>query len=113
MNHARETFLAGAGRRAAVAVLLAGTALAGTAEAQKSESAVRTEIAFARGLAVEWQYVDLAEEIIQALEKETGLSPEIASELGLVKCEIYAEGARREGDPIQRDALYAKAVDAF
>ena len=87
--------------------------LATSAQAQLSEAQVKTDIAFARGLAVDWQYVDLAEEVIRDLESGGSLTKDLTEELGLVKCEIYFEGARREGDPLVRNELFSKAVDSY
>ncbi|MEM7306525.1 MAG: hypothetical protein AAF682_07640 [Planctomycetota bacterium] len=112
MQHERKpssTSLGVQAVRAASALAL----LAAVASAQRSEAELKSDISFARGLAAEWQYVDLAEEVILDIEGSGGLGKDVAEELGLVKCEIYAEGAKREANPDVRDELYAKAVEAF
>ncbi len=95
------------------ALLLVPLFLASPLAAQRSQAEVDSDIAFARGLAAEWQYVDLAEEVILDLERSGGLSKETTSQIGLVKCDIYAEGAKKEPDAELRNELYAKAVEAY
>lgn len=100
---------------APVLLLLAPTAALASAPApwaDRSEAEIRADIEFARGLATDWQYVDFAEEVIEALEAES-LDKSLGEELDLVKCDIYAESARREGDAELRDELYLKAVEAY
>ena len=93
--------------------LAALVSLAPDAAAQKrSEAQIRADIEFARGLAQRFRYVDLAEELIAELESGR-LSAPLAVKVGLAKCDIFAEGARREPDPIKRRALYDKALAAF
>jgi len=113
MQHERVTPFAGLGRRAAAASFVAF--LAGAlplAAQQKSDAAIKSDIELARGLAADWQYVDLAEGVIEDLESGS-LPDELASEVALVKCEIYAVGARRESDADRREELYTKAIDAY
>ena len=92
--------------------LLGAALLAQGASAQRSETQARSDIAFARGLASKWQFIDLAERVIFDLEK-AGVGKVVAEEIGLVKCDIYAEGAKKESDAVERDELYTKAVDAY
>ena len=80
--------------------------------AQRSERAVADDLAFARELAVRYQYVDLSEAVLGALEKES-LNPKQKENLALVHCQVYSEGARREGDPTKRLALFDKAAESF
>lgn len=79
---------------------------------QRSEALVKSDIAFARGLASRFQYVDLAEEILVKLDSERK-SKGLTEELGLAKCDVYYEGARREGDKTERLALYTKAMTSY
>ena len=92
--------------------LLGAALLALPAAAQRSEAQARSDIAFARGLASKWQFIDLAEQVMLDLER-AGVGRTMAEELGLVKCDIYAEGAKKESDVEARDELYTKAVDAY
>lgn len=96
-----------------IAGALLGLALSGPLHAQgKSTASARTDIRFAKELAARFQYIDLAESVIESLEKES-VSSELGEELDLARCDVYAEGARREADPEQRTALYEKAIDAY
>ena len=97
-------------RRAAPA--LSVLLLAGSAAAQKSDVEVAAEIEFARGLAADWSFVDLAEEVIQGVEAD-GVSSRMSEQLGLVKCDVYAIGARNERDATRRNQLFDQALDAY
>ena len=77
-----------------------------------SDDRVQADIDYARGLAQDWQFVDLAEQVVEELEQR-GVPDALQEELGLAKCDIYAVGARYEGDPTKRNELYGKAVDAY
>lgn len=92
-------------------VLLCSSPAAGRPQ-EPGEAATRADIAFARGLATRFRYVDFAEEVIRGLESR-GISAGLKEELDLAKCDIYAEGARRELDPKRRVALYEKAIGAY
>jgi len=80
--------------------------------AQRSERAVADDLAFARELAIRYQYVDLSEAVLAGLEKES-LTAKQKENLALVHCQVYSEGARREGDAVKRLALFDKAATAF
>lgn len=80
--------------------------------AQRSERAVADDLAFARELAVRYQYVDLSEAVLAALEKEP-LTAKQKENLALVHCQVYSEGARREGDAKKRLELFDKAAESF
>ena len=80
--------------------------------AQRSERAVAEDLAFARELAVRYQYVDLSEAVLAKLEKES-LPGKQKENLALVHCQVFSEGARREGDPTKRLTLFEKADAAF
>jgi tetratricopeptide (TPR) repeat protein len=79
---------------------------------EKSDAEVKAEIAFARGLAADWAFVDLAEKVIEAVE-EAGTSDRMGEELDLVKCDVYAIGARNERDPMRRNELFEGALEAY
>ena len=95
-----------------VAALAASQLLVTAAIAQKSEAEIQAEIEFARGLAADWGFVDLAEEVIDAVRSE-GVTGRMNERLGLVTCEVYAIGARNERDPGRRNELFDKALSAY
>ncbi len=101
----------GAGRRglAAVAVALGAVLGATPALAQKSAANIEADIAFARGLASKWSFVDLAEEVIREIESGR-LESDQAASLALLRCEIYTVGARNERDPAKRNTLFKDAL---
>jgi len=80
--------------------------------AQKSDAEVHAEIEFARGLAADWSFVDLAEVVIKDVE-DSGVSSRMSEELGLVKCDVYAIGARNERDVERRNELFDDALEAY
>ena len=88
------------------ALLLASAPLA----AQTSDAQARDEIAFARGLAAEWGFVDLAQEVIADLE-QAGVSKKVAEEVALAKCAVYFEGGK--ADRTRRSELLEQALAAY
>lgn len=92
------------------ATLFAAIAALTTAAAQTSDARARDEISFARGLAADWGFVDLAAEVIGDLE-EAGVTKKVEEELGLVKCNIYFEGAKIDRD--QREELLKQALVSY
>ncbi len=80
--------------------------------AQRSERAIGDEMAFARELAVRYQYIDLAEAVLGKVASER-LSERQKEGLALVQCQVYTEGAKREGDPKKRLQVFGKAAEAF
>jgi len=107
-------------RRASHAALLvkAGHAallalvLAAPVAAQKSDAEIRRDIDFARGLASRWTFVDLAEKVLARIEKE-GVSDRMATELALVKCNIFASGAAGARTAERRNELFEQALEAY
>jgi len=96
------------------ALSLLCTLAAGTSAATlpPADADVREEIRFARGLATEWQFVELAEEVLEGID--TGdVGEELAEELDLVRCEVYASAARRERDRERQGELFDKAIEAY
>lgn len=93
-------------------ILLLLPALAAGAVAQKSDAQVQSDITFARGLAEQWSFVDLADGVLRRIEAE-GVSSRRAEELALVKCEIYRTAALNEGDRIRRNELFEQALSAY
>ena len=87
-------------------------AAAPTAPLEKSQAQIADDIAFAKGLAKEWGFVDLAGEVIRTIEKE-GVGATTAERLGVVKCEIFAQGAMSERDREKRNELFEQALSAY
>lgn len=88
-------------------------ALSPTAAAQKkSEAQIQAEINFARGLAAEWTFVELAQSVLEDTNR-SGIEGEQREELGLVTCEVFAVGARNERDDVRRNQLFMEALDAY
>ncbi len=88
------------------------TLLFGSPALAQETARLTADIDFARGLAVRFGYVDMAEEVITTLEAEE-LPDELEEKLGLAKCDIYASGAGREPDAEKRLELYDKAVASY
>ena len=84
--------------------------LATGAQAQ-SDAALETEIEFARGLASEWAFVDLAEVVLDSAER--GASGKTAERLSVTRCELIAAGARNERDAARRNELFESALACF
>lgn len=88
-------------------------ALATSAQAQSmTDKAVEAEIAFARGLANDWAFVDLAESVLEEVGG-ADLSERMSEELGLVRCDIYGIGAKASRDPRGRNELFEQALTAY
>lgn len=77
---------------------------------QASEAELRADIAFARGLASSWGFVDLSQEVIARLERGSP-STALAEEIALLKCEVYFAAART--DAKRRESLLKQAIDAY
>lgn len=84
--------------------------VASPTQGKMSDSEVRAEIAFARGLASSWSLVDLAQEVIAKLET-SNLSGALAEEVNLLKCEVYFVAAR--SDAKNRETLLKNAIDSY
>lgn len=90
--------------------LLAAVFAPGALAQERSDIAVRDEIEFARGLASEWGFIDLAQRVVDATE--TGeISQRMQEELALLECELYYSAAKRNSD--RRNELLAEALDAY
>lgn len=91
-------------------ILLSVASLSATAqEAQQIEADTK----FAEGLARRWQFVDLAEEVLDGIQNDYSLSSTQEERLGLVRCEVFGTAARRERSPEKRKALYREALTAY
>jgi hypothetical protein len=71
---------------------------------------VREEIEFARGLAEQWGFVDMAQKVIAKAEAGE-VSPRMADELALLECELYFSAAK--SNSARRDELLAQALAAY
>lgn len=94
--------------------LLVLSALAGPlpAAGAQTEVQIRSDLEFAQGLAEDWGFTDLSEEILARVEREAPES--MAEELALTKCQIFRAGAKSERrDTARRLELYQKALDAY
>jgi hypothetical protein len=80
--------------------------------AQHSDRALSDEMAFARELAVRYQYMDLAERVLGDLGKQR-LDEKQKERLALVQSQVFTEGAKREGDPKKRLETFEKAAQSY
>lgn len=87
-------------------------AVGAPAFAQKSDAAIQSDLEFAKGLAEDWQFVGLAEEVIRGVEAG-GVSPRRAEELALLKCDIFRSAALNERDRNRRNQLFDRALGAY
>lgn len=86
--------------------------LASGAPAQRTERVLAEDLAFARELAVRYQYIDLAEAVLERVGKER-LTDKQKERLALVECQVYTEGGKREGDAKKRLAIFDKAAASY
>lgn len=93
-------------------VLIVAAALATRAHAQRSEAEIRADIEYARGLASEWSFVDLATEVLDDARKKNP-GGKLREELALAECEVYAQAARIEQDDARRNELFQAALDQY
>src|SRR5262245_28219445 len=93
-------------------LVLACAALLGAPSLAQSERTLRDEMAFARELAVRYQYMDLAESVLGELGKGK-LSEKQKESLALVQSQVFTEGAKREGDAKKRLETFERASQSF
>jgi len=95
-----------------LAPLVAATTLASSGLAQATDAQIRADLEYARGLAADWGFTDLSEEILADVEED---APEkMAEEIALVKCQIFRAGAKAvKRDAEVRHDLYEKALEAY
>jgi tetratricopeptide (TPR) repeat protein len=94
-------------------VLGASLALAPTASAQDlSATRISDQIEYARGLASSWQFLDLADAVLNGLEG-ADLSGEQREALALTRADVFAAGARTIGDDSLREGLFNQALDSY
>lgn len=101
-------------RAFALGALAAGTlSLSAPAFAQSmSDKAVESEIEFARGLARDWTFVELAQGVLDGVAANKP-SDRMKGELALVRCELFAIGASRVDDPTEANALFERGYAAY
>jgi len=80
--------------------------------AQSSDKAVEADIDFARGLARDWAFVDMAQSVLDEVSGAK-LSDRMAEELELVRCDIFGIGAKASTDPTTRNGLFEQAIEAY
>jgi tetratricopeptide (TPR) repeat protein len=93
-------------------LLAAALLFAAPVSAQRSEREIREDLAFARGLASDWQFVELAEGVLDEIDASR-VSDRLKEQIGLTRCEVYASGAPRERDSVRQQELYEKALEAY
>lgn len=98
--------------RALVSALAAAALLAGAAAAQKSDAEIQDDIEFAKGLAKDWGFVDLATDVIKRIEN-AGVPTRQKERLAVTKCEIYEVAAINERDRLRRNQLFEQALQAY
>lgn len=77
-----------------------------------SSAEVKDEIAFARGLAADWTFVDLAQSVLANVESQ-GVAGKMREELDLVRCDVFVSGARSEPDAMARLGLFESAIESY
>jgi len=80
--------------------------------AGQDDARVQSDMDFARALASRFAYIDMAEKVMTELEAQ-GLTDSNKEGLGLLKCDVYAAGAKSEPSAEKRLGLYDKAIAAF
>jgi tetratricopeptide (TPR) repeat protein len=89
------------------------TALLSTPVLGAPQSArIDDEIRFARGLAAEWQFVDLAQGVLDGLAAGS-LSADQKEQVELARCDVFAAAARSQRDAGKREELYQTALSAY
>jgi hypothetical protein len=78
----------------------------------QSDAQIREDIRFARGVAEEWGFVDLADGILADIENGN-VSGDVSEELGLVKCDLYRAAAVKSRDADKRNDLLERAITAY
>jgi hypothetical protein len=93
-----------------VASLLLSAAFAGKQAPDARSDSERREIEFARGLAEEWGFAELAQQVVDGLAAKAE-TPRQQAELELLRCELLAASARRAGP--RRDELARRSIESY
>jgi len=92
-------------------VILSSSAVFAGQRAQDARSASKqSEIEFARGLAEDWGFAELAQQVVDGLAAKAG-TPREQAELELLRCELFASSARRA--VLQRADLARRAIEGY
>ena len=91
---------------------LLAPALAAAPQETAQERRVLADMEFARSLADRFAYVDLAGQVIETIEGR-GVKDSQKEALGLLKCDVFASGAKSEPSAEKRLELYDSAVEEF
>jgi TolA-binding protein len=91
----------------------AGVLLSPISLAQGSDLQIDKGIEFAQGLASRWQFVDLAQEVLDELAAGTRLSSDQEENIALVRCEIFGTAARLERDDEKINGRFEAAIQAY
>lgn len=86
-----------------------GLALPATAN---DDRRIDEDIRLAVGLAKEFQFVDMAVEVLDGLS-EVDLSQDQERRVGRAECDVYGEAARYEPDEAKREELFVQAIDQY
>jgi hypothetical protein len=78
----------------------------------QGDAQLREDIRFARGVAEEWGFVDLADGILSDIESGN-IPAAMTEELGLVKCDLYRAAAIKSRDADKRNDLLERAISAY
>ena len=97
--------------RPALALAVA-LALAFTPADPQEEERLAADIAFARRLARDWRFIDLAEEVLDEVESQAPIGERwsLAEPLALARCDVYTAGAESARDPARRHELFGRAL---
>ncbi len=83
-----------------------------TAAAFAQDQRLTEEMRFARGLATQFQLMDLAEEVLARIDT-SGLAAPEQEQLLLARAEIFGEAARFESDPARRRQLFRQSLEGY
>ena len=79
---------------------------------QSGDRAVDEEIRLAVGLAKEFQFVQMALQVLQGIE-QADLSKAQARQVDRAKCDVYGQAALNERDELVREERFAQALDQY
>jgi len=77
-----------------------------------SASQIEADLEFARGLAAQWGFVDIAEGVLDGL-KGKNLTDLQKDRSALVRADLYAQSGRLNRDSAERRKLYDRALDEY
>ncbi len=77
-----------------------------------TDAQIEADLDFAKGLAGQWGFVDIAESVLESLEG-TNLSRRQQDQASVVRAQLYSESGRLERDPAKRRELYDRAIEEY